>query len=143
MLPRSRTLPTLFTEEQHAQFRERLGGRYTVPSDQHLPIAFQAFEIQLQDWDLAMRTVSEFLSFMEILRDFGGSFTIRDFDDTLDGEDVSDIVSGVALFGYKGGVLKATPQDAEAYSINILPIKWYQSTGTSPWRCLMQVGPYI
>jgi hypothetical protein len=105
--------------------------------------SLQAFELQQQNWDSAMKTVSKFLSFMEILRDFGGSFTIRDYDDSSHGKDVSGIFPGVALYGYKGCVLKATAQDAEEYALNIRPIKWHESTGTSPWRRLMQVEPYI
>jgi hypothetical protein len=108
ILPRCRTLFNLFTEEQHAVFSDLLGGIYTTPSDQRLSLSFEVFELQQQNWDSAMKTVSKFLSFMEILRDFGGSFTTRDYDDSPDGKDVSDIFPGVALYGYKGCVLKAT-----------------------------------
>jgi hypothetical protein len=133
------TLPDFFNEEQHAVFRRLLGGLYNVPSDQRLSLAFQAFELQQQSWNIATQIVSEFLSSMKILTDFGGSFTIRDYDNTHGEETVSDIRPGAALYGYKGDVLKLTAQEAEEYLINIPPIKRNKSTVTSPWRRLMQV----
>jgi hypothetical protein len=90
-----------------------------------------------------METVSEFLSFMETLRDFGGSLTIRDYDNTPEGADVSAIKHGAALYGYTGDVLKSTAQDAEEYFIDIPPIKLDQAMENSPWRRLMQVKPYL
>jgi hypothetical protein len=105
-LPRPGTLPGLFTEEQHAEFRELLGGLYTVPSDERLALVFQAFELQKHSYDNAKVTISQFLSFMEILGDFRAPFQIQDFDDSPDGMYLLDIEHGVALYDYKGGVLK-------------------------------------
>lgn len=137
-------LPNLFTEEQHAVFRELLGGLYSVPSDQRLALVFPAFELQQEDYDVAMSRVSEFLSFMKVLKDFGGSFTIQDYDATCNGTGALE-GSGAALYGYKykRGLLKATAQDAEEYFINIPPIRWDTPPGTSPWRRLMHVEPYL
>jgi hypothetical protein len=143
VLPRRRELRGRFMESQDADFKDFLGGLYTVPSDQRLAFVFQEFDLKQERYDLARRATSEFMSFMEILTDFGGSFTIRDFDDTHHGEEISQIRSGAALYGYKGGVLKATAQDAEEYFVNIPPIRLDKETGTSPWRRLMQVEPYL
>jgi hypothetical protein len=143
VLPRPRTLPSLFTEEQHAEFRQLLGGLYTVPSDERLALVFQAFELQKHSYDNAKVIISQFLSFMEILGDFRGSFRIQDFDDSPDGMSLLDIEHEVALYGYKGGVLKGTAQDAEEYFLNISPIRLDKPTRTSPWRRLMQVEPYL
>jgi hypothetical protein len=85
--------------------------------------------------------ISKFLSSMEILRYIGGSFTIRDYDDSYNPMDVSYPEGRAALYGYKKGVLKATAQDAEEYVINIPPIQLDKAPGTSPWRRLMQVEP--
>jgi len=144
---------TIFTGEQQAILCNQLGGLYTVPPDRRCLLPFQACVLEEQlSWDSAIHMASEFSSLMTTLNEVGGSFTIRDFDDTdLRLCDRMREVRGRALYGCvksreRRNILKTTAQEAEEYFLNIPPIltKGRKFTATSlpnisPWRRIMYV----
>jgi hypothetical protein len=124
--------------------RPRLGGLYTLPYDHRLRLPFQDFEINRGPEEFTAR----FLSFMEELINLGGSFEVRDFDDSSKATtiyyDKTKHWEGVAFYGhdYKRRIIRTiTAQDAEEYFINIPPIAIDSDVpaidGTCPWRRLM------
>jgi hypothetical protein len=149
--PPGAELRTFFTGEQQAILCNQLGGLYTVPPDLRCSLPFQACELEQLSWDSAIHIASEFSGLMTTLNEVGGSFTIRDFDDTdLHSHTKMWVVGGRALYGCvksrdRRNILKTTAQEAEEYFLNIPPIPKKDidlgETGSPlkalPWRRVM------
>ena len=137
--PPGETILDLFTGTQPARLMKDLGGLYTVPPDLRYRLFFQAWELQNNGWDFSIKVASEFSGFMKTLNQVGGSFTIRDYDDS-DPDTRLNTRLGRALYGCvkssDGSMLKTTAQEAEEYFLNIPPIPT-KSSMARPWRRLM------
>ncbi|KAE8452565.1 hypothetical protein EG329_013824 [Mollisiaceae sp. DMI_Dod_QoI] len=123
------------TKEQHTIFAASLGGLYTLPGDDRLPLPFQWYEQKLLKPDY----LENLSSALKDLVDMGGSFEVQDFDD----HGKKPFLHGRARYGHNNkrrALRTSTARDAEEYLLNITPITVninMNFAGNSPWRRLI------